>query len=278
MLERILLVPRARAVMRMCTFNHAYATLYAVECSAEELRTVEIIDTLQITRLGRGMQHYLEESGRIPHIRVFCFGSSANLQKTPSGIRHWAREPFGEGTWVREMRAAIILFGANNPIRKVIIHELTHALLDVLTGGFPYPIAIAEGFARRAEYLLPDGNGTIEWERRCTGGAKQRSPSLSDARFMSIRQLLFFDAGKHWRQDLSAFLKMTNVSFWLNVYLFKLARRHPRVRQMLAELRRKEVRTPEAVYSWLCEVCDTDAGKLEEGFRRFCKTGVMADS
>jgi hypothetical protein len=274
-LDRMLLVPRLRSRMGVCPFKRAYVKLYTVEGSPEELAEVELIDAAQILRLGTGMQHYLDVTGSLPRIRVLCFGSHADLRETPRGIRHWASCAFGGGVWLREMRAAIALFGRGNPIRRIVIHELTHALLDLLTNGFPYPIAVAEGFARRAEFLLPDHAGMIEWKRQSADRNHRGRIRLNDCQCMSIKQLLFFDAAKHWRHDMSAFRQMVDLSLWLNVYLFKLSDKRRLLGRMLPELRLQNVRTPEGVYLWLQEASGMGEQELEESFHCFCTTGVV---
>lgn len=274
-LDRVLLMPRLRAAMDVRAFKRAYTRLYAIACSPEESAQVEVVDGSQIMRLGTGLQHYLDVAGPIPSVRVLCFGASAPLDRVPPVIRHWTAEPFGAGVWLPELRVAIALFEDGNPIRRIVIHELTHALLDLLTDAFPYPLAIAEGFARRAEFLLPDRTGTVEWERQSADRTRKGGEHLDDSQCMSIEDLLLFDAAKHWRQNAAAFVQMTDLSLWLNVYLFKLSVQYPLLKRVLPELRLKNIKTPEGVYSWLQEVSGMDAGALEDGFHRFCITGVV---
>ena len=263
--------------MDMRVFKRAYAKVFAVECSREELAAVEMITAAEILRLGTGMQRYVDVGGRIPRILVFCFGSSAQRQKAPPGISDWVKEPFGQGAWLREMRAAIALFGREIPIRQIVVHELTHGLLDVLTDGFPYPIALKEGFARRAEYLLPDDAGNVKWERESLDQTRGDRRYWNAGDCVSIKDLVFFDVSEHWGQNMGAFLRMTEGSFWLNAYLFKVAKAHPRLKGILGELRLNNVRTAEGVYLWLQEVSGMGEEKLEESFHRFCTTGVVPD-
>lgn len=274
-LDRVLLLPRLRVAMQVRAMPRAYATLYAIDCSPQESAQLATIGSSQLVRLGTGMQCYLEVTRPIPRVRVLCFGASSRLQKVPPVIRHWTGEPFGGGVWLRELRAALALFEGGNPIRRIVIHELAHALLDVLTDGFPYPLCIVEGFARRAEFLLPDDAGVIEWERQCTDSTVTDTGCLNDSQCMSVKELLFFDPAKYWRHDVEAFLRMTNLSFWMNVYLFKLSDQRPGLARILRELRVENVRTPEGVYGWLQQASRMQEDQLEESFHSFCTTGLL---
>ena len=262
--------------MSVREFPRGYAVFYAVACSAEELSAIEAVDRRQIERLGTGMQHYLDTHRRIPRIRVVCLGTGTQHSLMPPGIRYWASKPFGGGIWLREMRAAVVAARDGNPIRRVVVHELAHALLDILSKGFPYPIAIQEGFARRAEYFLPDDMGDTEWKRvhsrRCV-----ETSVWNASECMSIAELLRFDPHEHWRQGIAIFLRMTDLAFWLNMYLFRLSTWYPTAKRLLPELRRKNIRTPEGVYEWLQETLCMSADEMENGFRTFCTTGVFPD-
>jgi len=258
--------------------RRGYATLYAIACSPEEFTEVEQIDPSQILRLASGIQQYLEVTMRIPRVRVLCVGSRADLEQAPTGVRSWLNKPFGRGVWLRGMRTAIALFGTGRPVRMIVVHELTHALLDLLTKGFPYPIALAEGFARRAEYLLPYRNGESEWAKDSGQRAMTEQRYWDSVGLMSVRELLSFDAYMHWRRnDMRAFVVMTELSFWLNAYLFRMATKHPIAKRVLSELLSRNIRTPEGVYEWMQEVLDMRADQLEESFRCFCTTGALPE-
>ena len=276
-LDRLLLLPRLRVRMHVCLFKRAYTRIYAVECSPEELRCVGSIGSSEIMQLARGVQEFAEVEGAIPRIVVICFGSSAELRRAPPGLRNWVSSPFGRGAWLGELRTAVALFGQGAPIRQIVVHELTHGLLDCLTGGFPYPIALAEGFARRAEYLLPDDAGRVVWQEQSARRSEAEEPYWTDGEYMSINDLLFFNVADHWRKDMTPFARMTEASFWLNAYLFRLSKKHPRVKRILAELRQKNVRSPEGVLAWLEGVTELNHAELERGFRDFCGTGSTCE-
>jgi len=260
--------------MPVRVFPRGFVTLYAVECSADEAATVEGITTDELARLAIGMQHYLEVSSEIPTLHVLCFGRATRPERVPQPLTRWIAQPFGGGVWLRELRMAIALFEDGNPVRRIVVHELVHGLVDVLSGGFEYPVAIVEGFARRAEWLLPDREGRIPLEVF----SRDRNPAdarVAEAQCMSIRKLLFFDAQEYWRKDMGAFFRMTELAFWLNCYLFGLSKERPLLGRILAVLRSENIRTPEGVYLWLQEASGMAEEELEDSFHGFCATGVV---
>jgi len=274
-LDRILLLTKLRMRMRVRVFRRDFVKLCAVECSADEAAQVEAISTQEIAQLGRGMEFYLETKRVIPPLYVLCLGQEARLDKMPAAVKRWTADPFGGGVWLRELRTGIALFEDGNPIRRIVVHELTHALLDVLTDGFAYPLTVVEGFARRAEWLLPDCDGVIPWKEHSAGLGASGGGCVDEHHYMSIRDLLFFDPKRYWRKDMQAFFRMTELSFWLNCYLFGLSDERSSLPRILAILRQKNVRTSEGVHLWLQEVTGMGEQELESHFHSFCTTGVI---
>lgn len=276
-LDQLLLLPQLYLRMKVRRLKRGYVKLYAIECSERELAEVQYIETAQLMHLGREIRRLVAATRAIPRVRVLCFGRGADLSQAPRGIRHWVSAPFGTGAWMREMDTAIVLFPQHEPIWQIVVHEVSHALLDVLSGSFAYPAAIEEGFARLAEYRLPDRTGRCEWEKRSSAAAEGKR-GLHESEYMSIAALLSFDSRTHWGRDLGAFAKMTHAAFWLVVYLRGLSRRCPRLKTILADLRINDITTPAGVYEWLQEASGMSADRLEEGFHRFCTTGRLPNS
>ena len=262
--------------MRVRSFRRGFVRLYAVDCSTEETEQVKRIDREQILRLARGMQRQLGVCSSPPGIKVLCFGIDANLSETPPPINRWCGPASGRGVWLRQVRCALARFDADKTIRQIVIHEVAHALLDLLTGGFPYPLAIAEGVARRAEYLLPDASEKPEWRSELERHGKKASRYLGDSECMSIKELLFFNCADQAEKDVVALGNMTNLAFWLNLYLSKLSQDHPKLEGMLGKLREQRTAWPAAVYQWLQEASGMGEEELEEGFHRFCTKGTLS--
>lgn len=234
------------------------------------------IDHAELFRLRAGIQEYLAVRKATPKINVLCFGSSADLKKAPPEIRsHFESAAIG-GVWLSRIRCVVILFGRVKSIRKVVLHELTHAYLDLLTDGFPFPRAIAEGFARRAEYLIPDGNGETEWRRtEHAPESTRRRTFWPDESLLSMRELISSETveGPHWTP--SDALRLTELSFWLNVFVFRLGHQRPILRSILRQIRERDLRAPEEVYAWIVDASGLSAEELEGRFYRFCTTGEL---
>lgn len=222
------------------------------------------------------LRDYTGADTRLPYLRVLCFGRSVDYRNAPPRVARCLDPDRGYGVWIREMRAAVAILNDTMPIRNVVLHELTHGLLDLLTDGFPYPMAIQEGFARAMEYIIHDDIPSGKPNDLVDTEATRQRRHLQSAYCLTVRELLL-DPHRYWRKDSCQLERMTNLSFWLNVYLFRLAKKHPRAKRILSELLSRNIRTPEGVYEWMQEVVHMRADQLEDSFCRFCTTGAFPE-
>lgn len=276
--QRSLLIIRLRAKWKVSVFRRAYVRLYAINCRAEELAQVNNIETSQLITLAETLQRWLHITGAIPPVRVFFFGRDTKHEDTPKPIRGFLFSSMGYGAWLCQIGTIVILFHDRVPVRRILLHELTHALLDLLTNGFQYPRAIEEGYARLMEYHIKGNDSDIEREKHLGDYGSGKGGYLTDPEFMSIRELLFFDVVKHWNKgDAPAFYRMVKAAFWLNTYLAKLKHQcGPIVEKMLAELKSRNITTPENVYQWIKQTCAMEEVELERGFYRYCTLGDLS--
>ncbi len=276
-ITRWLLIPRLRTRMKAKRYRRGFVDLYAVDCSEEELKDVQAITETEITRLCNGIRKFLETTQKPPRMRCLCFGVNAPFDAAPPGIRDWLSSPFGRGVWISELRVCIALFGTGTTLWRILVHELVHGLLELLSGGFPYPIAIQEGFARRAEYLLPRDTDRGAAAARPGDGTQQSERFLTEDECMTIRELLQFNPREHWRMNMGAFAQMTALSYWLNVFLFGLGREFPQMRRILPELRSRNISAPDAVYQWVCGAAQMTKEELEARFLEFCTGRLLCN-
>lgn len=276
-LNRSVLMLRLRSKMEISRFRRAYVRLYAGECSERELRDVAHIDASEVAHLGQAMREHLGAQRRVPRITVLCLGADVDEADLPASIR--GTRDFGRGVWLREARTAVAMLGDNVPVRRIVIHEMVHALMDVLTNGFPYLIALQEGLARSAEYGLRDVAGNREWDKVRSTRARRGCPQfINDENCMSIMEMLSFNVAECRRRNANAdYSRMVNLSFWLHAFLLKLSAQRPVLKRMLADLRRHDVRTPDGVYIWLQDAVGLDERQLEESFYAFCTAGTLPD-
>ena len=271
--QQTLLLPMLRARMRVRAYRRAYVTIYAVECSREEQEEVTSIEEVRVRDMEKAAQRVLESDERPPRIRVICFGKAARVELMPRRIAKLLRSEFGQAVWNGKLNAAVLFAGWTDPAHRIIVHELTHALIDHLSHGFPYPDALMEGLARCWDGMPPDekeqAHGTGDREDE----SQNVPPYWDDANVLSIHELLT-DPKEIW-QDHQEGARLTDLSSWMLAYLARLVPAHERLGRMFAELRKRKIRTGSGVYEWLLEASGLGANELEAGFRHFCTTGEM---
>lgn len=265
--RRAVLIPLLKRKAKVRAFSRGYAVLYAVECSTEEERETAEITDAELVVLRRGMEHYCGSSRKLKRIHVLCIGRGARVEGFPASIRQAVHDPFGWGEWDCELDVGLALFQDELPMRRIVLHELCHALLHRLSQGFRYPSAIDEGFARRAEFFVPSAAGGTAWRTSIDAVYEARYYLEPLHGSMSIRELLSFNARDHWRKDVYQFARMTGWSFWFNMYLGTLGNV---LETLLPELRRRNIRSADGVLKWLNEATGLDESALEKRFAEYC--------
>jgi len=273
-LAQHLTVARLRVLQRVRRVKCSFVRIYLVNCSEAERAEVHTIDPRHVEKVGRLLQSKLGIKGRIPHVVVVCFGRRARLDLAPGAIADSLRSGRGWGAWVRQEGAAAALFNDIVPIRKIMIHEVTHALLHILANGFPYPRALEEGIAKMMEFYAFGERPRDDDKGNDHASAEHRN--LMPAECVTVHSLLTIDPrrkkdGTDW--DGNSLIVLTNRSFWLSCYLGELAKSRVALRSMLYTLRVNNIRGGEAVYEWLQQSTGLDASALERGFNSFCVTG-----
>ncbi len=273
-LQRVCLVPRIRIRNRVRRFRCSPVAVYAVGCSPEESDQIRTVVQSDVHRLIARIKAYTDAAGNIRPLRVLCFGRSVGLNAVPSyAARHVDRNR-ASGVWIRELRAAIALFSDSLSIRQIVTHELAHGLLDVMTDGFPYPMAIQEGVACAMQNIVCAGNPREDAQSGDEVSAVRSERYLDGDYCMSAKELLLDPRG-YWTCGSEQLPRMTFLSFWLNAYLARLSRAQPVLRKLPASLRADNVRTREGVYRWLLEASAMTEEEFERGFRGFCTTGEI---
>lgn len=248
-------------------FRAAFLSLYTVGCSPEEISQIESIDSAGLDKLGSSMVRCLGAHRRIPRIRALCFGASATLSILPQSLRAYVSKCYG--VWLVDFKTIVVRFGSRSQIRTILVHELAHALMDILSNEFPFPLAIKEGVACAFEHWFarePDPSRTMT-PRLC-------NQCLGPEEYMTVRDLLFFDPVNEFSGDV-AHARMTRASFWLYGFVLNLAEHRPRLRVMLSELPRRGVTTPDGTYRWMQEALGWTSEQLESAFREYCTEGAL---
>lgn len=246
-----------------------FIELSAAHCTSEELGYLRAINAARFLQLRTRIARLVDAAIDVPTIRVLCFGSNATHEHVPPAIRacfdpelpfnHWRQL---RAFWVPSMAVVFVRFQGDMSIERVLVHELAHGLLDVLTDTFPYRPAIDEGFARCFEYALSPRRDCSACKGEDRGsGEKGR---LLDSEHISARELVFSEFSDHMWEDPLALAPFTRSAMWFNVFLRIISKHRPGVKRILAELREKNVRTPEAVYQWLQQATGMSADELAQ--------------
>lgn len=259
-MKRWLVVRKLRSQLRVESFRRGFARFWAIECSAAELAEIEGINQEELISIGKFLQKRLCLQGRLPEVSILCFGRDTPIEKVPMLLRRLLKEFYG-GCWFTEIRAVVVGFGERRPIRRIVRHELTHGLLEMLTGGFRYSMAIQEGFAGYVEYEL--GQDTD----RQHASSKRKRRSWKEDDVVTIKELLA--CGYEAPQNPN-YHRMAYQCYWLNAYLARISKQQPELRRILQIIWRRNLQEPEAVYAWLQEASGLTPDELEDGFRRFC--------
>lgn len=262
--RRWLVVRKLRSQLKVESFRRGFARFYAIECSAEELAEIESITEEEIDSIGEFLRELLGVRGRIPEISILCFGRDTPMEKVPMLLRGLLKEFFG-GCWITELWAVLLGFGERCPIRRIVRHELTHGLLDILTGGFQYSMAIQEGFAGFVEHQ-PGHDADLQ--HGAPQGSLQGPPRYwEEADVLTIKEILAY------RYELPLkpnYTQRAYMCYWLVAYLVKISERQPEFLRILEVIWKRNLKESEAVYAWLEETSGLTLDELEDGFRRFC--------
>lgn len=257
-----------------------FIQLFAAHCTSEELGYLRAINAARFLQLGTRMARLVEATVDIPTIRMLCFGSNATHEHIPPPLRacfepelpfnHWKQL---RAFWAPSMSVVFVRFQGDMSIERVLVHEVAHGLLNVLTNGFPYRPAISEGFARCFEYALSPKRDCSAWNGQDRGsGEKGR---LLDSEHTSVRELMFFEFRDHMWEDVLSLEPFTRSAMWFNVFLRNISERRPSVKRILIELHQKDIQTPDGVYQWLQQATGMSADELERQFYLFCTKGVQ---
>lgn len=260
--KRLALMREIRNGTMVTVVRRSWARLYAVNCLDGEASRLRAITDEEMDRLGSILSSYLGVRRRIPSVRVLCLGLRVDRADLPAQLRHELSASC-RGAWLGSQRVAVVWCDRKGRERQVIIHELAHALLDLLTDGFLFPLVIQEGYARAIECMIPGSakSNSGHTQRAHPGGFVAPSDALG------IEDLL----RAQWTAGSAG--KLTNLAFWLNVYLSKFPPRGQIVKRMLRELWDQDIRSPSGVYAWILAACEMSRAVAENGFREFCTTG-----
>ena len=242
---------------RPMVLRRSYVHIHAIGCSAEELAELARLDSAELDRLEHVIRRLTGSSRSVGRLTFYCLGSKRASEKVSSILGTFADGMIIGGAWSPDDKIGAFRLAAGMRVHSVVVHEATHALLDTLTGGFRYPLAISEGFAALMERMIP------HVARPACNTTTVRG-CLATQCFL-IEDLLRYQEATEMRS--ACYSALSRHALWLMQYLGNLGEgKGDIVKRMLGELRQANATSASRVYEWLLVTTGKSRDALEDGF------------
>lgn len=255
---------------------HAWpgARLHAVTCSDIEIACVRRACDRQVDSLSQRVRSWLEAEEAAPPVDILYLGRTASLSRLNILYPAALRDRFG-GLWDPCM-GLVVISEDKSSLECVLAHQLTHAYIDMLSDGYPFPLVLEEGFAELAGRAA--NGGMCGKEDQCPMFDHDLSAHRLDERqFVGARRLLELYDAFYCPDSCEAHARLVAYGLWLMAFVGNRGREldqrlAPRI---LATIRQRDLRAPANIYAWLLEVLSMTEQELEQRFERFCTTACM---
>lgn len=241
------------------------ARIIEVATSGSERTELSRLSASAVLKLFEAMQAPFRSAELPCSVPVLCFGHDTDWRLVPAELTSRGFPRYMLGQWNRSHRIVTVLFNDRKPVENGIIHELSHAFLDCLSGNHPYPLAIHEGCATCMERYVLGGN---HYYGRGARGL------LTPAEYIGIEEL--FSAKLSPPMDRPESLRVARIrraSYWLICFLLRL--QPGIVVHMLRDL--KDIPRPRAsdIVTWIETATRKGIDELEDAFCAFCTNGMI---
>jgi len=251
---------------RTVTFSRHFAVIYAIDCDDSELAEIGSLRSDAVYAVEDLLCRLVEAESIGPRVPVWCLGGASSFDWIPKPIRDLMgadRRP-GFGMWLPSQRLVVVSLRPGLPVESVIVHELAHASLTLLTDFFGYPTALKEGHACLCERRFgANRTGSKNWVRG-SGPHGYLEPS----EIISIQDLILCSYSK--LIGPAERNRFRRASCWLVDYLLQIGREHPSILRILAALRKEGITSPEGVLKWLEGASGRTLEQMEQEFQEFC--------
>lgn len=272
--RRRLLMPLLKLRYRASTYRCGPLRIVPVGCSEEEVQRLREFTEVDLYRVVSITGYHLGVLRPLPRFRAVCVGATAERGRLPSWLSvEWLGQ-YSSAAWHRYLHCMIVLCDPRVSLRRLLVHELAHAILDVWTGGFRYPNAIGEAFACSMETWIL---GTP-----CVLGRGVGPPSAAiPPGPVGVRELLSVQGWSAYEKDPERYADtyrwLCTEALWLGKFLLRLdAGGRPAMFELLRGLWLNGRRNADAAYDWLLAATKLSAPELEHRYRYFRSTGVVA--
>jgi hypothetical protein len=241
---------------RPILLRRSYARVWALGCTAGELGE---LDVLVGRRVLRDIEHLARRlaasSATLKALNILCIGSRLPLSPEVSEAFALPNGHPCAGLWSHEQLTGLVRVNQELALSRVLLHELCHGVIGVLSDGFAYPPSLAEGFAEwiTTEALANRARGVPE--------PQSVAPARSPPRPGSPSVLDLLDSADPTREGF--LLHSRRLVEFLGLYGDPTRTVRDRV---LGELRTGNIRGGRAVYAWMLSACGCSASELERGY------------
>lgn len=252
---------------RPVIFRRAYLHVWCVGCTAAELQDVSQLDSAHLVRLAKLCRMLARSQCAVASVRLYCVGTARPDKPFSSVIPRFGCGAPVVGAWSGESRCGIVRMVEGISVRSVLLHEAAHAVFEMCTPRFCYPVALTEGYVELAVHLATHARNPITSTREQAVPAAPSHPSGKQS--MSIAALLrAYDSAD---LDAASHATLARHGLCFLRYLGTLgAGTGDLVRRMLPELRGAAAATPDRIIQWLVTASGLTLQALDSGFAAFC--------
>ena len=251
---------------RTVTFSRHSAVIHAIDCDDTELAEIGSLRSDAVCAVEDLLCRLIEAESIAPRVPVWCLGGTSSFDWIDKPIRDLMgadRRP-GFGMWLPSQRLVVISLRPGLPVQSVIVHELAHAVLGLLTDFFGYPPALKEGYACLCERLFAaNWTGSKNW-----GRGSGPHGYLEPSEIISIADLILCSYSK--LIGPAERNRFRRASCWLVGYLTQIGRERPSILRILAALRKEGITSPEGVLKWLEGASGKTLEQMEREFQERC--------
>lgn len=247
--------------------RRGFVSFWLAECSEADISSLEGLALETLDRLKRAVEAQLEVGASRARLDIVCLGESRTLDGLPEPLRSIPYLLDGCGVWAPRFGVGVVPMRNKGRVLEIVVHEIVHGLLYVLSEGFEYPPALEEGFARIAERLLTEGQpASGESQGRSWEDPRDRFPS---SELKTVKGLLTFRRSASPRYQPSDY-QAAVMGTWLHVFLTRLGRDHEPLRHVLGAIRTRRLVTGAEVQRWIEDATSMSSEELERRFADFC--------
>ena len=245
--------------------------ILALDCSEKELSHLHDVCTKYIAPCLSHCKMWFTPSSCLSRLQICVLGSKAEISYLPNGVRMILDGSSRHGCFDSDTLSAFVKFIDEAPLSSSLVHELFHAWTASVSGCYPFPLVIEEGFARAVERACECRPLIYELHQGITGGAYLES-NWSTIPFFSIRELLGLWPAQYESLDNLAMCSVYWETDALIAFLFKYCAQAPGLVGFYDLLRSFPLRRDNRTLR-LAQLCNMTIERMESEFVNLVRGG-----